>query len=231
MLLEKLALFFAVEKKLRTILILIDERPEEITHFKQVTGLPVFSSSLDSSFESHTKLSGLLMKNIKQEIEAQNDVVVLIDSLTRLGRAHNLDDRRSGSRTLSGGLGARALEIPRKLFGMARNIEGGGSCTIIATILHNTGSRMDEHIFQEFKGTGNSEIMLSRQLAEKRLFPAVNIKESGTRREELMRPESDLNKLNIWRRHLLALEPDLAWQKLHAALMKYPDNNSLFKEL
>lgn len=212
--LEKLALFFAQDKGLRTILFLVDERPEEITHFQRLTDLPVFSSSMDQDPDRHIKLAELLAKNIRFEMESGNDVVLLIDSLTRLGRAHNLNDRRSGSHIMSGGLGSNALQIPRKLFGLARNIEGGGSCTIIATILHETGSRMDDIIFQEFKGTGNCEIVLDRDLAEMRIFPAINIQQSGTRREELFRPQAELDEINLLRRNLLKLDKFEAMKKL-----------------
>jgi len=213
-LLEKLALFFAQIENLRTILFLVDERPEEITNFQRLTDLPVFSSSMDQETDRHIKLAELLAKNIRYEMESGNDVVVLIDSLTRLGRAHNLNDRRSGSHIMSGGLGSNALQLPRKLFGLARNIEGGGSCTIIATILHETGSRMDDVIFQEFKGTGNCEIVLDRDLAEMRIFPAINIKQSGTRREELFRSQAELDKNNLMRRDLLRLDKFEAMKKL-----------------
>ena len=213
-LLEKFAQFFAQVNDLRTILFLVDERPEEITHFQRLTNLPVFSSSMDQDPDRHIKLAELLAKNIRFEMESGNDVVLLIDSLTRLGRAHNLNDRRSGSHIMSGGLGSSALQIPRKLFGLARNIEGGGSCTIIATILHETGSRMDDIIFQEFKGTGNCEIVLDRDLAEMRIFPAINIQQSGTRREELFRSQTELDKNNLIRRDLLKLDKFEAMKKL-----------------
>ena len=213
-LLEKFALFFANEKNLHTMLFLVDERPEEITHFQRQTSLPIFSSSMDHDPSRHIKLADLLLKNIHQEVESGNDVVILIDSLTRLGRAHNLNDRRSGSKIMSGGLGSSALQIPRKLFGLARNIEGGGSCTIIATILHETGSRMDDIIFQEFKGTGNCEIVLDRELADMRIFPAINIKQSGTRKEELLRSDDELDKNYKLRRELLRLDKFEAMKKL-----------------
>jgi transcription termination factor Rho len=213
-LLEKLAIFFSQVKSVHTILFLVDERPEEITYFQRLTSLPIFSSSMDHDPSRHIKLADLIMKNIHQEVESGNDVVILIDSLTRLGRAHNLNDRRSGSRILSGGLGSSALQIPRKLFGLARNIEGGGSCTIIATILHETGSRMDDVIFQEFKGTGNSEIVLDRELADMRIFPAINIKQSGTRKEELFRSEEELDQIYQLRRNLLRLDKFEAMKKL-----------------
>ena len=213
-LLEKFAVFFSEIPALRTILLLVDERPEEITSFSRLTDSPVFSSSMDSDHTQHVKLTDLLLNNIRQEIESGNDVVVLIDSLTRLGRAHNLNDHRSGSKILSGGLGSSALQTPRKLFGLARNIEGGGSCTIIATILHETGSRMDDLIFQEFKGTGNCEILLDREISEMRVFPAIDIKQSGTRREELFRTQQEMDKINHLRRNLIANDKVTAMRKL-----------------
>jgi transcription termination factor Rho len=230
-LLEKLACHFAKDSSLRTVMFLIDERPEEITHLKRVTNLPIFASSMDRSSSKHVQLADLLVKNIRQEVESGNDIVVLLDSLTRLGRAHNLRDSNSGSKILSGGLGSQALQIPRKLFGTARNIEEGGSCTIIATILHQTGSRMDEMIFQEFKGTGNCEIMLDRRMAELRLFPALDIAQSGTRREELFRSEESLEQINKLRRKLASDDNESALRTLLNALEKYPRNQNLLSGL
>ncbi len=230
-LLEKFALFFSEMKTLRAVLLLVDERPEEITNFNRLTSLPVFSSSMDSDHTQHVKLSDLILNNIRQEIESGNDVVVLIDSLTRLGRAHNLNDRGSGSKILSGGLGSAALQIPRKLFGLARNIEGGGSCTIIATILHDTGSRMDELIFQEFKGTGNCEILLDREIADMRVFPAIDIRQSGTRKEELFRTQQDMEKIYHLRRNLINNDKITAMRRLLDLVEKSPDNEKIIDQL
>lgn len=195
-----------LDSKLRVIVMLIDERPEEITAFRMNTKAMVFHSSLDKGSKSHVILSSLLINHIKAEVESGNDIVLLIDSLTRLGRAYNNQDRYSAGRTLSGGLGANALETPRKLFGMARNIENGGSCTILATILKDTGSRMDEVIFQEFKGTGNSEIILDRDIADNRIYPAINIRESGTRKEELLLSEAEMTDNRRLRSEILKLD-------------------------
>jgi transcription termination factor Rho len=211
----------------RIIILLIDERPEEVTSFKMQTKALIYHSSMDKGFNSHVQLSDLLIDHIKLELECGNDIVILIDSLTRMGRAYNNSDTRSRSRTMSGGLGSGALEIPRKLFGLARNVEGGGSCTILATILRDTGSRMDEVIFQEFKGTGNSEIILDREIAEERIFPAIDIKESGTRKEELLLAEEDLDQLRKLRRELLQMPKGRAVQRMLTLLETYSTNKEL----
>jgi transcription termination factor Rho len=158
-------------------------------------------------------------------------VVVLIDSLTRMGRAYNRSDRNPHSRTMSGGLSSGALELPRKLFGMARAIQDGGSCTILATILTNTGSRMDEMIFQEFKGTGNCEIVLDRSIAEERVFPAINLRESGTRRDELLIPMEQLDRINLLRRSLLQLSGVNQIEQLRQKMVRYPTNEILLRNL
>ena len=194
-----------IDPKQRIIILLIDERPEEVTSFIRNTKADVFHSSLDQGNSSHILISDFILNHIQSEVECGNDVVLLIDSLTRMGRAYNSDISKYNNRTMSGGLSAGALNFPRKIFGMARKIENGGSCTILATILKDTGSRMDDIIFQEFKGTGNCEIILDRDIAEERIFPAINIKESGTRKEELMRSYKEIEKINIIRRKYLSL--------------------------
>ena len=218
-----------VEKnpKLRVIIFLIDERPEEVTAFKMHTNAEVYHSSMDKGNKSHVILSSLLINHLRTEVECGNDVVILLDSLTRISRAFNLNDRNPNSRTLSGGLGSSALEIPRKLFGMARNIEDGGSCTILATILTNTGSRMDEVIFQEFKGTGNCDIILDRTLAEERIFPAINILESSTRKDNLMIPFEKLDQINDLRRKLLKLGKGNAISTLVNQMNNYKTNDKI----
>ncbi len=165
--------------------LLVDERPEEVTDFRRTTEATVFASSNDRDEDNHVRVCTLALEYAKRLVELKKDVVILLDSLTRLGRTFNLWSDGSG-RTLSGGLDAGAMKIPRKIFGAARNIEDGGSLTIIATALIETGSRMDEVIFEEFKGTGNAEIVLDREMANKRIFPAVNLRKSGTRNEELL---------------------------------------------
>lgn len=175
-------------------ILLVDERPEEVTDFQRsVPNAHVVYSSSDQSTESHIRITQMVMNSAIRSMEAGNDVVVLIDSLTRMGRAYNKKSN-SGGRTLSGGLSANALEFPRRFFGAARNIEDGGSLSIIATILVDTGSRMDEVIFQEFKGTGNMDMVLSRICAEQRVWPAINLRESGTRKEHLILTEADYAK-------------------------------------
>jgi transcription termination factor Rho len=175
---------------IKVMVLLVDERPEEVTDFRRdLNGAEVFHSSADQDVENHLRITSLTMNMAVRRVECGEDVIMLIDSLTRMGRAFN-KEAYSGGKTLSGGLAANALELPRRFFGAARNIENGGSLTIMATILVDTGSRMDEVIFQEFKGTGNLELVLSRECAERRLFPAINIRESGTRKEhKILSPE------------------------------------------
>lgn len=185
--------------------LLVDERPEEITDFKRnVSGIEVHASSNDRPYEEHIRVAQNLMTKVIAEVNTGKDVVILLDSLTRLARVHNTS--ATGNRTMSGGLDTRALEIPRRFFGMARNLEEGGSLTILATILVGTGSRMDDIIFQEFKGTGNMELVLSRPAAEQRIFPALNIHASGTRKEELLLPKEELDKVYKLRRALSGQE-------------------------
>src|SRR5690349_24829658 len=172
------------QQGLRLYSLLIDERPEEVTDFKRSVPGEVHASSNDRPYEEHIRVAQNLLNKAVSEVNAGQDVVILLDSLTRLARVHN--SNTVGNKPMSGGLDSRALEIPRRFFGMARNLEEGGSLTILATILVETGSRMDEVIFQEFKGTGNMELVLSRPAAEQRVFPAININASGTRKEELL---------------------------------------------
>ncbi|MEO0291099.1 MAG: transcription termination factor Rho [candidate division WOR-3 bacterium] len=181
------------------IVLLIDERPEEVTDWKRKVDAEVISSTFDEPADRHAQVARIVLERAKRMVELKKDVVILLDSLTRLTRAHNVLAAHSG-RTLSGGLDATALIEPRKFFGAARNIEEGGSLTIIASCLIETGSRMDDVIYEEFKGTGNMEIILDRKLAERRIFPAIDLKKSGTRREELLLPNSVLNKVWILRK-------------------------------
>jgi transcription termination factor Rho len=219
----------ANDPEARIVILLIDERPEEVTHFVRNTPAEVLASSSDQSFESHVNLAELTLAHVRCELECGRDVVVLVDSITRMGRAFNKRGA-SGSRTLTGGLDSRALEIPRKFFGLARNIEHGGSVTVIATALIETGSRMDELIFEEFKGTGNSEIVLDRALAEARIFPAINIQKSGTRKEELLYNEVEMKWLASLRRLLADSEPKTAMQALLKILDRAPTNEELFRK-
>jgi len=176
--------------------LLIDERPEEVTDFKRSVPAQVYASSTDENYDQHVRIANDLLKIARQEAGEGHDVMIVIDSLTRLSRVHNASQNSSG-RTMSGGLDARAMEIPRKLFGAARKIEHGGSLTILATILVDTGSRMDQVIFEEFKGTGNMEIVLSREAANQRIFPALDIAKSSTRREELLLNSKDIENVRI----------------------------------
>ncbi len=219
-----------LNSKLKVIIFLIDERPEEVTSFQRNTKADIFHSSLDRGTSSHIVLSNFLLNHIRVEMECGNDIVILMDSLTRMGRAFNTNESSQNSRTMSGGLASGALEMPRKIFGIARNIENGGSCTILATILKDTGSRMDEVIFQEFKGTGNSEIILDREIAEQRIFPAINITESGTRKEELLRSANEIEKINQIRRNLIPLGKTSAISKLKNMLENTATNEELLKK-
>ncbi len=211
--------------KIEILVLLVDERPEEVTDMRRTLDADVYASSNDSDRESHTRLARLVLEYAKRKVEAGKDVVILLDSLTRLGRAFNASQRSSG-RTMSGGVDIRALEIPKRIFGAARALEGGGSLTIIATVLVETNSRMDDLIFQEFKGTGNMELVLSRDLANERLFPAVNIPESGTRREELLFGH-DTGRYQALRRVLNRMKPRDAMIALQKAVVRYPSDEAL----
>jgi transcription termination factor Rho len=206
--------------------LLIDERPEEVTDFRRNISAEVRWSSSDHPYDHHVAVANELMQQVYQEVGAGENVMVLIDSLTRLARVHNAE-RPSGGRTLSGGVDARALEIPRRIFGSARNIENGGSLTILATILVETGSRMDQVIFEEFKGTGNMEIFLSRDISNRRLFPAIDIPKSGTRKEELLLGKEEIGQIKKLRQALAGLGPVEAAQALIEKLKVYPTNKEL----
>ena len=209
--------------------LLTDERPEEVTDFKRSVPAQVHASSTDSSFEQHVQVANKLLNIARKEAGLGKDVMIVIDSLTRLSRVHNAS-RKSSGRTMSGGLDARALEVPRKLFGSARKIENGGSLTILATILVDTGSQMDQVIFEEFKGTGNMEIVLSREIANQRVFPALDIAKSSTRREELLLNSKDLEKVTLLRRALSHFKPLESARKLVELLEKYPTNAELLSQ-
>lgn len=208
--------------------LLVDERPEEVTDMRRTIRGEIFASSSDSDRESHVRLARLVLEYAKRKVETGKDVVLLLDSLTRMGRAFNAVQRSSG-RTMSGGVDIRALEIPKRIFGSARALEGGGSLTIIATALIETNSRMDELIFQEFKGTGNMELVLSRDLANERIFPAISIPESGTRREELLFG-SETGRYQALRRSLHRLKPREAMLSLLKAIEQYPTNRKLIAQ-
>ena len=208
--------------------LLIDERPEEVTDFKRNVPAHVLASSNDQDLDRHLALGILAIERAKRMVEAGRDVVVLLDSLTRLGRAFN-NSRKYGSsgRTMSGGLDSRALEVPKQLFGAARKCEEGGSLTIIATCLVDTGSRADQMIFEEFKGTGNMELILDRSIAEKRLFPAINLAASGTRKEHLLMPDREFKTVTALRRRLLAVPPHAQIEQLLAACQRFETNEQM----
>jgi transcription termination factor Rho len=203
--------------------LLIDERPEEVTDMRRTVHGEVVFSSNDQDIASHVRIARLMIEKAKRLVECGHDVFVLLDSLTRVGRAFNAAIRSSG-RIMSGGLDIRALTEPKAIFGAARNVEHGGSLTIIASALIDTGSRMDEVIFNEFKGTGNMEIMLSREMANRRVWPAIDLNQSGTRKEErLLSPEALAVSHKI-RRSLLDRDPIRAMEQLNEALAKFPTN-------
>jgi transcription termination factor Rho len=197
-----------------------------VTDFKRSVSAQVHASSSDESYDQHVRVANDLLSTALEQAGLGHDVMIVIDSLTRLSRVHNAE-RKSGGRTMSGGLDARAMEIPRKLFGAARKIENGGSLTILATILVDTGSRMDQVIFEEFKGTGNMEIVLSREVAEQRIFPALDIAKSSTRREELLLDTKDIENVRALRRALSNLKPIDGARKLIELLQAYPTNAEL----
>ncbi len=205
------------------IMLLVDERPEEVTDLKRSVGAEVFASSNDEPLENHTKTAELCIARAKCLVEAGKDVVVLLDSITRLSRAYN-SSSKGGGRTMSGGLDIRALEKPRQLFSAARNTEESGSLTIIASALIETGSRMDDLIFQEFKGTGNMEMVLDRKVAELRMWPAMNVNASGTRKEELLIPTDKLDTIHFFRRALAPLRIDEAAESMITRLSKTTTN-------
>ena len=214
----------------RIVVLLIDERPEEVTHFRRQVPAEVLASSSDQAVDAHVRLANLCMAQVRCELECGHQVIVMVDSLTRMGRAFNQHGAGSG-RTMSGGLDSRALEIPRKFFGMARNVENGGSVTVVASALIETGSRMDDLIFEEFKGTGNSEIVLDRGLADSRVFPAINLRATGTRRDELLYPATELNAINKLRRRAIELPPAQAIEELLKLIEKHPTNEDLLKSI
>jgi transcription termination factor Rho len=212
------------------VLLLVDERPEEVTDMRRNVPGTVYASSNDNTVDKHLDLAQLVIERCKRQVEYGANIVVLMDSLTRVGRAFNTGGP-GGGRTLSGGLDNRALEIPKKLFGSARKIENGGSLTILATCLIDTGSRMDQVIFEEFKGTGNLELTLDRNLANQRIFPALNIAESGTRKEEKLMDENTLAAARRIRRHLLGMSANQGMKTLLEALKRHPTNEAMFKSV
>ncbi len=212
------------------ILLLVDERPEEVTEFKRVLpNAEIFASSNDQDIKSHTRIAQFAIERAKRLVECGEHVFILLDSITRLARAFN--NAKQGGATMSGGVGVGALEIPRRLFAAARNTREAGSLTILATALIETGSRMDDLIFQEFKGTGNMELVLDRKIAEQFYYPAVNIFKSGTRREELLLQPFQLDKIHMLRRGLAGHKPIEALQRVLSLLERYPGNAQMLVDL
>ena len=216
--------------KARLMVLLIDERPEEVTDMRRNIKGEVIASSSDRATGEHIRLAELTLERARRLVERGEDVVILLDSITRLARAFNKDVESSG-RTLSGGVDSRALEKPKRIFGAARKAEEGGSLTILGTALIDTGSRMDEVIFEEFKGTGNMEVTLDRALAEKRIFPAINIPQSGTRKEEKLMDLKEYEKVKKLRQMLFSMKPIDAMEKLVKKLAEYDYNNEFLDEL
>lgn len=229
MLLQKIANSITTNHpEIKLIVLLIDERPEEVTDMQRSVNAEVLFSTFDEKSERHVQVADMVMEKAKRLVECKKDVVILLDSITRLARAHNQVVPSSG-KVLTGGLDSNALHRPKRFFGSARNIEEGGSLTILATALIETGSRMDEVIFEEFKGTGNMELQLIRQLADKRIFPAIDINRSGTRKEELLFEPGFLNKVWILRKVLNTLSPVEAMELL-IEKMRRTKNNGEFLE-
>jgi len=216
---------------MKLIILLVDERPEELTEMKRTfPQAELYASSNDSDLKSHTRIAQFAVERAKRLVEQGKDVFILMDSLTRIGRAFN-NSMKGGGRTMSGGVDARAMEIPRKLFAAARNTEEAGSLTIVASALIETNSRMDDLIFQEFKGTGNMELVLDRKISDQRIYPAVDIFLSGTRREELLIPPDDLHKINIIRRGLAGHKPIEAIERILSFIRKYPTNAEVLRNI
>ncbi|MCC6417747.1 MAG: transcription termination factor Rho [Gemmataceae bacterium] len=216
--------------EMHLMMLLIDERPEEVTEMRRTIQGEVIASSSDRDAVSHARLAELVVERAKRLAEQGKQAFVLLDSLTRLARAYN-KNVGSGGRTLSGGLDSRAMDVPRRLFGTARAFEEGGSLTIIATALIDTGSRMDDYIFQEFKGTGNMELVLDRKLADRRIFPAMDISQSGTRKEERLLPPEVYRQVTLLRRSLVSLNPIAAMESLVKKLAEYPSNSAFLERV
>lgn len=212
------------------IVLLIDERPEEVTDMRRSVNAEVIASTFDEPAENHVRVAGIILEKAKRLTESGHDVVILLDSITRLARAYNTTAPTSG-RVLSGGVEANALHKPKKFFGAARNIEHGGSLTILATALTDTGSKMDEVIFEEFKGTGNMELQLDRSLANKRMYPAIDLTRSSTRREELLLDDDILSKMFVLRKHLADMKPDEAMQFLRKHMVGTVDNKEFIRAM
>jgi transcription termination factor Rho len=214
------------------IVLLVDERPEEVTDFKMQIGkqAEIVASSNDNPYRRHIEVTEQVLDRAKRMVEEKRDVLILFDSLTRMTRAYN-NELSSRGRTMSGGIDSRAFQMPRAFFGAARKIEEGGSLTIIGTVLVDTGSRMDQIIFEEFKGTGNMELYLSRELSDRRIFPSFDLMRSGTRREELLFSEEDMKKIHLLRRALSGTKPQEAMEALLGRLKLTATNKDFLRGL
>jgi transcription termination factor Rho len=218
------------QPEVHLIVLLIDERPEEVTDMEEHVEAEVISSTFDEPADRHTQVAEMVIEKAKRLVEHKRDVVILLDSITRLARAYNVVVPHSG-KILSGGVDANALHKPKRFFGSARNLEEGGSLTIIATALVETGSRMDEVIFEEFKGTGNMEIVLDRHIADKRIFPSIDINRSGTRREELLLDEKTLNRIYLLRNFLADMPPAESIEFLTQRMKRTKDNEEFLNSM
>ena len=216
--------------EVHVIVLLIDERPEEVTDMQRSVNAEVIASTFDESPQRHVQVADLVIEKAKRLVEHKKDVVILLDSITRLGRAYNAVQPASG-KILSGGVDSQALERPKRFYGAARNIEEGGSLTIIATALVDTGSKMDEVIYEEFKGTGNMEVHLERKIAERRVFPAINILRSGTRREDLLTDKDELTRMHLLRKVLSEMEEIAATEFLISKLKNSKTNEEFFASM
>jgi transcription termination factor Rho len=229
-LLQQIAAAVAVNHpEIHLIVLLVDERPEEVTEMKRTVHGEVLASSNDRDIEEHIRIAQLTIDRAKRIAEAGGQVLVLLDSLTRLARAYNKGSNTG--RTMSGGVDVRALDMPKRLFGAARMFDEGGSLTVLATCLIETGSRMDEVIFQEFKGTGNMELVLDRRLADRRVWPAIDLHQSGTRKEERLLNAETLARITLLRRSLADLKPVEAMEALVGQLAKYPTNAAFLERI
>ena len=211
------------------LVLLIDERPEEVTEMRRSVRGEVIASSSDHTTEEHIRLAQLTVDRAKRIAEAGGQVLILLDSLTRLARAYNKGS--NSGRTMSGGIDIRALDVPKRLFGAARTFDEGGSLTVLATALIETGSRMDEVIFQEFKGTGNMEVVLDRKLADRRVWPAIDLQQSGTRKEELLLDPETLSRVTLLRRSLAGMKPAEAMESLIRQMSKYASNADFLEKI
>jgi transcription termination factor Rho len=215
--------------ELHLLVLLVDERPEEVTEMRRSVHGEVIASSSDHAAEEHIRLAQLTVDRAKRIAEAGGQVLILLDSLTRLARAYNKGS--NSGRTMSGGMDIRAMDVPKRLFGAARTFDEGGSLTVLATALVETGSRMDELIFQEFKGTGNMEVVLDRRLADRRVWPAIDIEQSGTRKEERILDPVTLSRVTLLRRTLAGQKPTEAMESLIRQLGKFPSNAAFLERI